>query len=159
VKLSIINKQKKITVKKELRDMIRSVVKTAAEVENIKFPFEICIVLTGNVGIQKLNREFRNMDKPTDVLSFPMFEKSELKKILKKNSCEEIIVLGDIIVSLERALEQAEEYGHSFEREAGYLVAHGFLHLLGYDHIKKEEKCLMREKEENIMGILSLARD
>jgi len=158
MKISIINKQKKITVNKELREIIKNVIVKAVELESIKVPFEVCIVLTGNIAIRRLNREFRNMDKPTDVLSFPMFEKSEIKRILKKGSEEEIIAFGDIVLSLERAVLQAEEYGHSFEREAGYLAVHGFLHLIGYDHIKKGEKDLMREREEKIMSLVSLGR-
>jgi len=158
MKISIINKQKKIMINKELRETIKNIIVKAVELENIKVPFEVCIVLTGNIAIRKLNRKFRNMDKPTDVLSFPMFEKSEIKRIFKKGSEEEIIAFGDIVMSLEKAAEQAEEYGHSFEREAGYLAVHGFLHLIGYDHIGKEEKEIMREKEEKIMSSMSLER-
>ncbi|MGE5328328.1 MAG: rRNA maturation RNase YbeY [Deltaproteobacteria bacterium] len=156
MKISIINKQKKVTVDKELREAIKNVVSKAVEVENIKAEFEVCIVLTGNIGIRKLNRQFRNMDKPTDVLSFPMYEEAEIKGIINKNN--DINTLGDIVISLEKAVEQAQEYGHSFERESAYLAAHGFLHLIGYDHITKKDKDLMREKEEQIMKLMNLTR-
>lgn len=159
MKISIINKQKKTAVVKELRDTIKNVVSKAVEVEDIKIPFEVCIVLTGNIGIRKLNRQFRNMDKPTDVLSFPMYEESEIKGILKGNETNGTIALGDIVISLEKAQEQANEYGHSFERETAYLAAHGLLHLLGYDHISQKEKELMRQKEEQIMELVNLRRE
>ncbi|MGE5474506.1 MAG: rRNA maturation RNase YbeY [Ignavibacteriales bacterium] len=159
MKIFIINKQKKAAVDKELRNMIKNVVIKAAEIENLKIPFEVCIVLTGNIGIRKLNRQFRSMDKPTDVLSFPMYEETELKGILKSNEILDMIALGDIVISLEKAQEQAKEYGHSFERETAYLASHGFLHLLGYDHISQKEKELMRQKEEQIMELLNLKRE
>jgi len=158
VKISIINKQKKVAVNKELKEAIKNVVYKVIEVESIKVPFEVCIVLTGNIGIRKLNRQFRNMDKPTDVLSFPMYEEAEIKGIINNNESEYITVLGDIVISLEKAIEQAQEYGHSFERESAYLVVHGFLHLLGYDHISKKDKEIMRKKEEEIMVLMNLIR-
>ena len=93
------------------------------------------------------------MDRPTDVLSFPMFERDEIA-YLKEESDGERDILGDIIVSIEKVREQAEEYGHSFERELAYLVTHGMLHLLGYDHMIEEEKEQMRKKVEEILGKL-----
>ena len=98
------------------------------------------------------------MDRPTDVLSFPMFEREEIDS-LKEHEKEEIDILGDIIVSIEKVKEQAEEYGHSFERELAYLVTHGMLHLLGYDHMIEEEKVQMRKREEEILDILKITRD
>lgn len=159
MKISILNKQKNIPVNKELREIIKNIIKKAVEIEKIEYSFEVCISLVGNTGIRKLNRHYRNMDKPTDVLSFPIFEASEIKKIPAKNLGNQIIALGDVVVSLEKAEEQAEEYNHSFEREVGYLVTHGFLHLLGYDHMKKKEKEIMREKEEQIMNMMNLERN
>ena len=93
----------------------------------------------------------------TDVLSFPMFDRSEIPDLKKEDKTEDI--LGDIIVSIEKVKEQAEEYGHSFERELAYLVTHGMLHLLGYDHIIDEEKAVMRKREEEILGILNITRE
>ena len=108
-------------------------------------------------NIRQINAEHRQIDKATDVLSFPMFERNEIDSLKKEDEMEDI--LGDIIVSVEKVREQAEEYGHSFERELAYLVTHGMLHLLGYDHMIEEEKVVMRKREEEILGVLDITRD
>ena len=105
--------------------------------------------------IRKLNKEYRNIDKETDVLSFPMFEKNEIPS-LKKLEYEE--ALGDIVISIDRVKQQAVEYGHSFERELSYMLVHGFYHLMGEDHIKDEDKVIMRAKEENVLNKLNIVR-
>ena len=115
----------------------------------------ISITLTNPINIKKLNKEYRNIDKETDVLSFPMFEKEEIE-IAKNMEHEE--ALGDIVISIEKVKEQAEEYGHSFERELAYMVVHGFYHLLGEDHIEEDDKIIMREKEENVLSKLQIFR-
>ena len=115
----------------------------------------ISITLTNPENIRKLNNEYRNIDKETDVLSFPMFEKEEIDSI-RNFEYEE--ALGDIIISIERVKEQAEEYGHSFERELAYMVVHGFYHLMGEDHIEEDDKKIMREKEENVLSKLNILR-
>ena len=112
------------------------------------------IVLTNPENIRHINKEQRNIDKETDVLSFPMFEKNEVLTL--KNTKTDI--LGDIVISIEKVQQQAIEYGHSFERELSYMVVHGFYHLLGYDHIKNKDKLEMREKEENILKKLNINR-
>ena len=112
------------------------------------------IVLTNPENIRKINREYRNIDKETDVLSFPMFEKEELEK--RKDLNEDI--LGDIVISIERVNEQAKEYGHSFEREFAYMAVHGFYHLMGYDHMEENDKKEMRQKEENILQKLKILK-
>ena len=119
----------------------------------------ITITFTTPQNIKEINKQYRNIDKATDVLSFPMFEKDELEtKIKNKNYvCED--VLGDIIISIEKVQEQAEEYGHSFERELSYMIVHGFYHLMGYDHIKEEDKKVMRPKEEKVLNDLKIKRD
>ena len=114
----------------------------------------INIILTNLENIKRINKEYRNIDKPTDVLSFPMFEKEELKNI----SGEIQDVLGDIVISIEKVKEQAIEYGHSFERELSYMLVHGFYHLMGYDHIAEDDKIVMRKKEENILEKLNILR-
>ena len=113
------------------------------------------IILTNKDKIQELNNTYRKINKTTDVLSFPMFEKEELEDF------EGIIPepLGDIVISIEKVKEQAEEYGHSFERELAYMVVHGFYHLMGYDHIELSDRKIMREKEENILNKLQITRD
>ena len=114
----------------------------------------INIVLTNPENIKKMNNEYRNINKETDVLSFPMFEKEELEK--RNNLIKDI--LGDIVISIERVEEQAREYGHSFERELSYMAVHGFYHLMGYDHIKEEDKTIMRQKEEKILQELDILK-
>ena len=118
----------------------------------------ISVILTNPENIKKINKEYRNIDKETDVLSFPMFEKEEIEEI--KASKENIVedVLGDIVISIEQVKKQAQEYGHSFEREFAYMLVHGFYHLMGYDHIKEEDKQKMRPKEEKILNDLDITR-
>lgn len=119
--------------------------------------FYVSVTLTTPENIRKYNKEYRNIDKETDVLSFPMFEKSELPTIIKSNM-EFEDVLGDMIISIQRVKEQAEEYGHSFERELAYMVVHSFYHLMGEDHIEEEEKIIMRQKEELVLTKLNIMR-
>ena len=118
----------------------------------------ITVTFTNPEDIQKINKEYRNIDKATDVLSFPMFEKEELEEKLKNNHFSHEDVLGDIIISVEKVQEQAKEYGHSFERELSYMLVHGFYHLMGYDHIEEEDKKEMRTKEEKILKTLNILR-
>ena len=119
-----------------------------------KSNYYINIILTNPKKIKEINKKFRNIDKETDVLSFPMFEKEE---IFKENSLG-LEVLGDIVISIERVKQQAKEYGHSFERELAYMVVHGFYHIMGEDHMEEHEKKQMREKEEKILKALSIER-
>lgn len=119
----------------------------------------ITITLTTPSKIRKINNEYRQIDRATDVLSFPMFEKSELDKKIKNNDFLYEDILGDIIISVEKVKEQAEEYGHSFERELSYMVVHGFYHLMGYDHIEEKDKIIMRPKEEKILNKLGITRE
>ena len=118
----------------------------------------ISVTLTNPNNIKRINNEYRNIDKETDVLSFPMFEKNEIP-ILTKNEMKFDEVLGDIIICVDRVKEQAEEYGHSFERELAYMLVHGFYHLMGEDHIEEEDKKNMREKEENVLASLDITRN
>ena len=97
----------------------------------------ITITFTTPEDIRKINKKYRKIDKATDVLSFPMFEKDELDEKIKNKDFLHEDVLGDIIISIEKVKEQAEEYGHSFERELSYMLVHGFYHLMGYDHIEE----------------------
>lgn len=116
----------------------------------------LSIILTTPKDIQEMNNTYRKINKETDVLSFPMFEKEELENA-NFNEVEE--PLGDIVISIERVKEQAIEYGHSFERELAYMVVHGFYHLMGYDHIELLDRQEMREKEEVILIRLNIRRD
>ena len=105
-----------------------------------------------------MNQQYRNIDKETDVLSFPMFEKEEIDNIIlqKEHIVED--VLGDIVISIAQVEEQAKEYGHSFNRELAYMLVHGFYHLMGYDHIEEKDKLQMRPKEEKILKDLNITR-
>ena len=126
------------------------------KMDNLKL--YVSITLTIPDEIQKINKKYRNIDKPTDVLSFPMFEKEEIQELIKENYQVDD-VLGDIIISIPRVKEQAIEYGHSFERELSYMCVHGFYHLMGYDHIRDEDKKKMRAKEDEVLNILKITRD
>ena len=119
----------------------------------------ITITFTTPEDIRKINKKYRKIDRATDVLSFPMFEKEELDEKIKNKDFLYEDVLGDIIISIEKVREQAEEYGHSFERELSYMLVHGFYHLMGYDHIEEEDKKIMRPKEEKILNELKITRD
>lgn len=118
----------------------------------------INIILTDAKTIKNINKQYRNIDKETDVLSFPMFEKKELQQKLKDRFFMQKDILGDIIISIPRVQEQAIEYGHSYERELSYMVVHGFYHLMGYDHIEEDDKKIMRQKEEYILNKLDITR-
>ena len=142
----------------EYIELIEKVIGQAFSTEQISnLNLYINVILTNPENIRKANKEYRNIDKETDVLSFPMFEKEEIEKMLK-NGNETLDVLGDIIISIPRVEDQAKEYGHSFEREFSYMLIHGFYHLMGYDHINEEEKKEMREKEEGVLNKLQLTR-
>ena len=119
----------------------------------------ISITLTTPQNIHKINKQYRNVDNETDVLSFPIFEKKELEEKIKTKRFEHEDILGDIVISIDRVKEQAKEYGHSFEREFAYMLVHGFYHLMGYDHIKEEDKAIMRPKEEKVLNKLGITRE
>ena len=118
----------------------------------------VSITLTTPEHIHEINKQYRNVDRATDVLSFPIFEKEEIDEKIRTQDFEHEDVLGDIIISIEKVKEQAVEYGHSFERELSYMVVHGFYHLMGYDHMKEDEKNIMRQKEENVLEKLKILR-
>ena len=139
--------------------IIKPVIETCFKEENLeKSKLLITITLTTKEEIRQINKRYRNIAKPTDVLSFPMFEKDELDRKIKENDFMHEDVLGDIIISIEQVENQAKEYGHSFERELSYMIVHGFYHLMGYDHIEEKDKEKMRPKEEKILNILNITR-
>ena len=137
------------------KKIIFAVLKCALKLENIKSNPEISVYIVNNKEIQDLNKKFRNTNRPTDVLSFALIEFGDSPKDLlrKKN-----ILLGDIVISIEKVSEQAKIYGHSIERELGFLTAHGILHLLGYDHIKVNDKKIMFDKQDRILAEIGLFR-
>ena len=159
MKVLILNKQRKFKINDEIKNIINKIISIALEKEAISIPVELSIVLMNNKGIKELNSQYRDKDQPTDVLSFPMYDREEVKIVINTNySGLNEVLLGDIIISMEKAYEQAQYYGHEFEREIGYLTAHGVLHLLGYDHMNAIDKNKMRSKEEQILSALGLTR-
>ncbi|MCP8967166.1 rRNA maturation RNase YbeY [Ectobacillus ponti] len=143
-------------VTEEQKDTIQSLLQTAAEIEGVEEGAEMSITFVDNDRIQELNREYRDKDKPTDVISFAM--EDEVEGELQIVGEELPRVLGDIIISIPKTKEQAEEYGHSFMRELGFLSVHGFLHLLGYDHMTEEEEKDMFGRQEEILNAFGLQR-
>ena len=143
----------------EYENIINRVIEECFIVEKIEnSKLYVSITLTNSENIRKINKEYRNIDKETDVLSFPMFEKKEIDKKIQKKDFQNIDILGDMIISIPKVQEQAIEYGHSFERELAYMVVHSFYHLMGYDHIKEEDKEKMRPKEEFVLERLNIKR-
>lgn len=153
------NTQEACAVDDTLQNLIERVIGKALEYEKFEKNAEVSVLLVDDMQIREINGEFRQLDKPTDVLSFPMLDFSGGRAIDSVgDSYLGTVVLGDIVVSLERAKAQAVEYGHSFEREVGFLVCHSVLHLLGYDHETEEERAVMRQKEEAVLALLGLTR-
>lgn len=152
----IINQQNKVNYGKELQQVIINVCNAVSKLIRLPKNSEVSIMIVDNSYIQELNFIYRQQNRPTDVLSFAMNELSEDEP--DYDSSEELNILGDIVLSLEQASLQSNEYGHSLERELGYLVAHGMLHLMGYDHETEEEARVMRSLEERIMQAVKLER-
>ena len=148
-----------------IKSIIRKCVNATLDAERISVPCEINVLVTDDAGIQVVNRESRNLDKPTDVLSFPMFQleagNPPTDWVDYQDPATGLVPLGDMCISLERAIAQAQEFGHSTRREVGYLTIHSMLHLLGYDHLDEgEQKRQMRGREEAIAAsIPNMSRD
>ena len=142
------------------------IIPAALDYEKCPYEAEVNLILTDNDAIQEINRDYRQIDRPTDVLSFPMidFEKesdfSHVEEAVEDYFNPETgeLMLGNIVISKERAKEQAEEYGHSVEREFAFLIAHSMLHLLGYDHMKDEERLVMEKKQREVLEMLGITR-
>ena len=150
---------KDIEENKEYEKVIDKVLTKCFEEEKLQdSKLYITVTLTNPENIKKINKEYRNIDRATDVLSFPMFQKDELEEKIKNNDFEHEDILGDLVISIDKVKEQAVEYGHSFERELSYMLVHGFYHLMGYDHIEEEDKKIMRPKEEKILNDLKILR-
>lgn len=164
--INIIN-ELNIVYPSELDDIIKNVIEEALDFQECPYECEVNVSIVDNSFIQELNRESRGIDSPTDVLSFPMVD-FEIPGDLSvaEESPEEYfnpdtgeLLLGDIIISLERAKAQAEEYGHSLKREIAFLTAHSMLHLFGYDHMTDEERIQMEEMQEEILERKGYTRD
>ena len=162
-KVLITNEQNAVKVPSGLRILIRRSCNAVLEYEKFDGPAEISVTFVDNAAIAELNNQYRNKPMPTDVLSFPEFELTpgQLPVAEDADPGTGYVPLGDMVISLERATAQAEEYGHSFDRECAYLTVHSMLHLLGYDHLDEgEEKKKMRGREEAIAAsIPNMSRD
>lgn len=155
-KVSIANRQKKIKIPTGARLLIKRCCNAALALEGVVESCEISVSFTDDVGIRELNASYRGKDVPTDVLSFPLGEDGSFDINAETGGR----LLGDIVISMERAVEQARLYGHSLEREIGFLTVHSMFHLLGYDHERGGvEAANMREKEESALRQLGLSRD
>ena len=149
------NEQAKFLADETLEKLVHKAVEGALEFEEVDFDCEVSVTFTDNEGIHELNREYRNKDSATDVLSFPMYAFTDDDM----PDTEFTVELGDIVVSLERAKEQSEEFGHSYEREVAFLCVHSVLHLLGYDHeLSDEDDADMRERQRKIMENINILR-
>ena len=147
------NNQKKVVTTPPLRRLIKAAVNAALDFEDFTADCEVSVTLTDNEKIHRLNREYRNVDRPTDVLSFPLCDWEDEGQAFGP------MALGDIVLSLEKAKEQAEAYGHSYEREVAFLTVHSMLHLLGYDHeTSEEDEADMFARQNAIMDAMGLSR-
>ena len=156
VKVSITNRQKKVKLPSGLRLLVRRACNAVLTAEKFAGPAEVSVTFVDNEQIQELNAEYRGKDISTDVLSFPLGENGKFDKNWETGA----YVLGDVVISAEKAVLQAEIYGHSLQREIAFLTVHSMLHILGYDHVAGGmEQVRMREKEEAIMLQLGLPRD
>lgn len=161
------NRQEVIDVEDKLYDKIKEIIDYALKEEGVKVDYEVSVILIDNNEIRNINRETRNIDSATDVLSFPMLEYPEgevFKDVYLNYEFDDTylddgkLVIGDIAISLQRAKEQSVEYDHSFEREVLYLTVHSVLHLMGYDHMEEADKKKMRTREEDILNKFGINR-
>ncbi len=156
------NLQDKIKVEEELEKLLERTVKESIKLSDLDAGCEVSITLVDDSKIKEINLEFRNIDSATDVLSFPILEMDEGTVLSTEGDVdrdENLLLLGDIVISLERAEKQAEEYGHTFYREVAFLTTHGVFHLLGYDHMNDEQESKMLGKQEEVLKVLGLARE
>ena len=161
------NRQNKVEASEKLIKRLTEVIEFALKEEEVNMKCEISLLFVDNNEIKEINNETRGINRETDVLSFPMLEYEDKKvfkdmykdyKFSQSDFDGDELVLGDIVLSLEKALEQSKEFNHSYEREASYLVVHSVLHLLGYDHMEDDDKIIMRSREEDILNKLNIIR-
>ena len=166
--ITVENEQEKIKIEDELIRAIEETIDFTLEDQGVSYEGEVSVLLVDNDLIREINRDHRNIDKATDVLSFPMIEYEKGKTFRDLYADHEFgaeffdgdaLLLGDIVISMEKAEEQASEYGHSVKREVCYLTVHSVLHLLGYDHMNDSDKRKMRDTEERILNELKITRD
>lgn len=161
------NRQDKIEVTKQLETAIKDVIEYTLKEEKLIIDNEVSVILIDNEEIREINLKHRGIDKVTDVLSFPMLDYPENKvfkdvyvnyKFDQSDLYDGMLVIGDVALSLEKSMQQSEEFGHSFIRECAYLTVHSILHLLGYDHMEEVSKNIMRKREEEILNDFKISR-
>lgn len=152
--IDYINEQDKVSPPEDFEELIEECAKAALEEEKIDDDAEISVTLVDNARIRELNAEFRETDRETDVLSFPLGDENGFEV----DPDNDAILLGDIVISVEKAKSQSEEYGHSFKREMAFLVTHSLFHLLGYDHMTLDEETEMFAKQEKVLEKLGITR-
>lgn len=166
--ISIVNEVEEEVLPENLAKDVEMTIGYVLSHEGVTYKPEISILVIDNQGIKEINKDTRGIDEVTDVLSFPMLDYDEGKTYQDLYTHHvfgpeyfdgEALVLGDVVLSLEKAKEQANEYGHSLKREICYLVAHSVFHLLGYDHMTKEDKIKMRDAEEKVLKALAITRE
>ena len=150
------NKQDKIAIPKEMQKLLTGAMEIVAKRQKLKANTEVDITIVTDEEIHVLNKQYRNVDRPTDVLSFALDEGEEEPKI---QDSEAVHLLGDIIISAPKAVAQGEEFGHGLKREMTYLAVHGILHLLGYDHMEEKDKVVMRKEEEAVLREMDLSEE
>lgn len=162
IQFIIENEQDKLEFTEELSEIMQKAVATTLQVVggDEETDFEVSVLITDDDGIHQINKETRDIDSPTDVLSFPILEFDDDGVMIEESGDYDgdMLLLGDIVISLERAKAQAEEYGHTLQREVGFLTVHSTLHLLGFDHMEEPYTSIMRGREKEIMDILDLHR-
>ena len=162
IQFIIEDEQDKLDYTDELDEIVQKAVVTTLETVGAddETDFEVSILITDNEGIREINKEYREIDSETDVLSFPILEFDENGVMLEDSGDYDgdLLLLGDIVISLEKAKAQADEYGHSLEREVGFLAVHSTLHLLGFDHMEEPYATVMREREKEILNKMELYR-
>lgn len=157
-----------IELQLDYQEIIKNVVEAAVDYEMCPYETEVNVLLVDNEAIKQINNEYREIDKPTDVLSFPMVEYAEPSDFESLDSDDECfdcfnpdtgeLILGDIVISVEKVMEQAENYGHSQTRELAFLVAHSMMHLFGYDHMEEAEAKIMEQKQNEVLEQLGINR-
>lgn len=158
MRIIIENNQEKIEFNDQLKNIVENSINSALEFEKVNKNCEIGVTFVDNEEIKELNRQHRNIDNETDVLSFPLIDFS-IEGDQMYTYDNDLLLLGDIVISLEKACVQADEYGHSLDREVGFLTVHSVLHLLGYDHDTDQNTKIMRKKEEEILNLINLKRE
>ena len=156
IEIFLSDEQEKLTPPEDMEQLIELCTRAALEEEQIEEDAQVSVTLVDNEAIREINNEHRGIDKATDVLSFPLGDEDSFDTDPETGA----ILLGDIVISLERAKEQAEEYGHSFRREVAFLITHSLFHLLGYDHVDSEEdEKLMFGKQDKVLDKLGITRE